>query len=86
MRNLKTTVENIAKNNHLIEEDYRDIATGLQKGTLIGASDITHKNGLQARWWTLCNKTNSKLTTEQCPIPGNPNTANSTRAERGINR
>ena len=43
----KTTVENIAKNNHLTEKDYRDIATGLQKGTLIGASDSTYKNGSQ---------------------------------------
>ena len=42
---VKTTLENIAKNNHLTEEDYRDITTGLRKGTLTGASDGTYKMG-----------------------------------------
>ena len=36
------------KNNHLTEKDYRDIVTGLQKGTLIGASDRTYENEYQA--------------------------------------
>ena len=70
----KTTIEHIARNHHLTDKDYKDIATGLRTGTLIGASDGSFKNGYQIGGLTLYNKATSNLITGQCPVPGNPST------------
>ena len=59
----KTTVDYIARNHHLTDKDYKDIATGLRTGTLIRALDGSFKNGYQAGGWTLYNKATSNLIT-----------------------